>query len=490
MDFNQTDITQLHADLVAGKVTATELVEASLKRMDATEADVNAFVNRNDEAALKQAQALDAAGIKEDQLLAGIPLAVKDNILTQGLTTTASSKMLEHFTPVFDATVVEKLNQAGAINVGKTNLDEFAMGSSTETSYFGTTKNPWDLTRVPGGSSGGSAAAVAAGDVLGALGTDTGGSIRMPAAFNGVVGMKPTYGRVSRWGVIAFGSSFDQVGWITRTVKDNAILMSAISGQDDHDMTSSHQAVPDFAAGLDEASVKGLRIAVPKEYVSDAIDEDVREVIEAGLKHLESLGAIVDEVSLPHTKYGVPVYYILASSEASSNLQRFDGIRYGFRADDVKNLEDVYVKTRSEGFGEEVKRRIMLGTFSLSAGFYDAYFNKAAKVRRLIAQDFEKVFEDHDVIIGATGVSTAFKIGEDIDDPKKMYYNDILTVTANLAGVPAMSIPAGFSKKNGMPVGMQLIGKKYDEQTLYNTAYVFEQTTDAHNHHAKLGGDQ
>lgn len=490
MDYRQTDITQLHADLVAGKVTATELVQASLQRMDETEADVNAFVTRNDEAALAKAKELDAAGIPSDQLLAGIPLAVKDNILTKGLRTTASSKMLENFTPVFDATVVEKLNEAGFINVGKTNLDEFAMGSSTETSYFGTTHNPWDLTRVPGGSSGGSAAAVAAGDVLGAFGTDTGGSIRMPASFNGIVGMKPTYGRVSRWGVIAFGSSFDQVGWLTQTVKDNAILMTAISGQDDHDMTSSSRPVPDFAAGLDQASVKGLRIGVPKEYMSDAIDADVREVIQAGLDHLVSLGATVDEVSLPHTKYGVPAYYILASSEASSNLQRFDGIRYGFRADDVKNLEDVYVKTRSEGFGDEVKRRIMLGTFSLSAGFYDAYFNEAAKIRRLIAEDFENVFKDHDVIIGATGTSTAFKIGENVDDPTKMYYNDVLTVTANLAGVPAMSVPAGFSKDNGMPVGMQLIGKKYDEQTLYNTSYVFEQTTDYHKQIAKLGGDQ
>lgn len=490
MDYRQTDITQLHADLVAGKVTATELVQASLQRMDETEADVNAFVTRNDEAALAKAKELDAAGIPSDQLLAGIPLAVKDNILTKGLRTTASSKMLENFTPVFDATVVEKLNEAGFINVGKTNLDEFAMGSSTETSYFGTTHNPWDLTRVPGGSSGGSAAAVAAGDVLGAFGTDTGGSIRMPASFNGIVGMKPTYGRVSRWGVIAFGSSFDQVGWLTQTVKDNAILMTAISGQDDHDMTSSSRPVPDFAAGLDQASVKGIRIGVPKEYMSDAIDADVREVIQAGLDHLVSLGATVDEVSLPNTKYGVPAYYILASSEASSNLQRFDGIRYGFRADDVKNLEDVYVKTRSEGFGDEVKRRIMLGTFSLSAGFYDAYFNEAAKIRRLIAEDFENVFKDHDVIIGATGTSTAFKIGENVDDPTKMYYNDVLTVTANLAGVPAMSVPAGFSKDNGMPVGMQLIGKKYDEQTLYNTSYVFEQTTDYHKQIAKLGGDQ
>ncbi len=376
---------------------------------------------------------------------------------------------------------------------------------------------------VPGGSSGGSAAAVAAGDVLGALGTDTGGSIRMPASFNGVVGMKPTYGRVSRWGIIAFGSSFDQVGWLTQNVKDNALLTALISGNDERDMTSSLKEVPDWAAQLNEnTNVKGLRIAVPKEYF-DGLDEDVQEVIKAALDHLESLGAIVDEVSLPHTKYGVPAYYILASSEASSNLQRYDGIRYGFRAADVKNLEDVYVRSRSEGFGEEVKRRIMLGTFSLSAGFYDAYFNKAAKVRRLIAQDFEDVFKDHDVfslsagfydayfnkaakvrrliaqdfedvfkdhdvIVGATGASTAFKIGAEIDDPQTMYMNDVLTVPVNMAGLPAMSIPAGFSAKNGMPVGLQIIGKAFDEQTVYNTGYVFEQTTDFHKKTPKLGG--
>lgn len=300
--------------------------------------------------------------------------------------------------------------------------------------------------------------------------------------------MKPTYGRVSRWGIIAFGSSFDQVGWLTRTVKDNALLTQMISGNDEHDMTSSLKEVPNWAAQLnDDTNVKGLRIAVPKEYF-EGINDDVHEVIKNALDHLESLGAIIDEVSLPHTKYGVPAYYILASSEASSNLQRYDGIRYGFRAQDVKNIEDVYVRSRTEGFGEEVKRRIMLGTFSLSAGFYDAYFNKAAKVRRLIAQDFDNVFKDHDVILGATGASTAFKIGAEIDDPQTMYMNDVLTVPVNMAGLPAMSVPAGFSAKNGMPVGLQIIGKPFDEQTVYNTAYVFEQTTDVHKKAPKLGG--
>ncbi|MCX2186339.1 Asp-tRNA(Asn)/Glu-tRNA(Gln) amidotransferase subunit GatA [Limosilactobacillus pontis] len=488
MDFYQTDLTQLHDDLVNKKISATELAKETFNHIKGNDNQVKAFITLNEDAAIKRAQEIDTAGIAGDQLVSGVPLAVKDNILTKGLTTTAASKMLANFNPVYDATVVDKLNRAGFINVGKTNLDEFAMGSSTENSAFFTSHNPWDLTRVPGGSSGGSAAAVAAGDVLGALGTDTGGSIRMPASFNGVVGMKPTYGRVSRWGIIAFGSSFDQVGWLTRTVKDNAYLTALIAGNDEHDMTSSLKEVPDWAANLnDSTSVKGLRIAVPKEYFDD-LDEDVHDVIKAALDHLESLGAIIDEVSLPHTKYGVPAYYILASSEASSNLQRYDGIRYGFRAKDVKNLEDVYVRSRSEGFGEEVKRRIMLGTFSLSAGFYDAYFNKAAKVRRLIAQDFDDVFKNHDLILGATGASTAFKIGAEIDDPKKMYMNDVLTVPVNMAGLPSMSVPAGFSAKNGMPVGLQIIGKPFDEQTIYNAGYVFEQTTDFHKQAPKLGG--
>ena len=488
MDFYQTDLSQLHDDLKNKKISATESTKETFDHIKKNEDQVKAFITLNEEAAMKKAAEIDQQGISEDQLTSGIPLAVKDNILTKGLKTTAASKILENFNPVYDATVVEKLNNNGFINVGKTNLDEFAMGSSTENSAFFTTHNPWDLTRVPGGSSGGSAAAVAAGDVLGALGTDTGGSIRMPASFNGIVGMKPTYGRVSRWGIIAFGSSFDQVGWLTRTVKDNALLTQMISGNDEHDMTSSLKEVPNWAAQLnDDTNVKGLRIAVPKEYF-EGINDDVHEVIKNALDHLESLGAVIDEVSLPHTKYGVPAYYILASSEASSNLQRYDGIRYGFRAKDVKNIEDVYVRSRTEGFGEEVKRRIMLGTFSLSAGFYDAYFNKAAKVRRLIAQDFDNVFKDHDVILGATGASTAFKIGAEIDDPQTMYMNDVLTVPVNMAGLPAMSVPAGFSAKNGMPVGLQIIGKPFDEQTVYNTAYVFEQTTDVHKKAPKLGG--
>lgn len=488
MKFNETSITDLHKQLVNGDVTATELTKAAFDRIQETEPQLHAFLTLNEEAALKRAAEIDQSGVKDDQLLAGIPLAVKDNIVTKGLRTTAASKILGNFTPVYDATVIKKMKDAGFINVGKTNMDEFAMGSSTENSGFQITKNAWDTTRVPGGSSGGSAASVAAGDVLAAFGTDTGGSIRQPASFNGIVGMKPTYGRVSRWGVIAFGSSFDQVGWLSKNVKDNAILMQAISGLDKHDMTSSNREVPNWAANLDQASVKGLKIAVPEEYTSDALDDDVREVIQAALKHFESLGATVDTVSLPHTKYGVSAYYILASSEASSNLQRYDGIRYGYRAQDVKNLDDVYVRTRTEGFGDEVKRRIMLGTFSLSAGFYDAYFNKAAKVRRLIADDFNKVFKDYDLIMGATDASTAFPIGDKVSDPTKMYLNDALTIPVNMAGLPAMSLPAGFSKKDGLPVGLQIIGKPFDEQTIYDAAYTFEQTTDFHKKNAQLGG--
>lgn len=488
MTFYNQDIAGLHAALVKGEVSASELTKQAFDRIKETDGDVQAFLALNEAAAMKQAAEIDQAGIDPNKPLDGIPLAVKDNILTKDLTTTAASKMLEHFQPVYSATVVEKLAAAGAINVGKTNLDEFAMGSSTENSAFQTTHNPWDLTRVPGGSSGGSAAAVAAGDVLGALGTDTGGSIRMPAAFNGIVGMKPTYGRVSRWGVIAFGSSFDQVGWLSQSVKDNAILMNAIAGQDPRDMTSSHREVPDFTAALnDQASVKGLRIAVPKEYMV-GLKPDVLAVVKKACEHMASLGAVIDEVSMPNTRYGVPAYYILASSEASSNLQRYDGIRYGFRAADVHSLEDVYVKTRSQGFGDEVKRRIMLGTFSLSAGFYDAYFNKAAKVRRLIAEDFDRVFADHDLIMGPTGTSTAFKIGAEVTDPKEMYFNDSLTVPVNMAGVPAMSVPAGFSADNGMPVGLQIIGRRYDEATIYRAGYVFEQTTDFHKQTPNLGG--
>ena len=487
MDFYDTDLTSLHEDLVNKKISSTELTKATYENIAADDDQVKAFLTLNQEQALKKAAEVDQQGVDVDQLVAGIPLGVKDNIVTKDLKTTAASKILSNFTPVYDAAVIEKLKAQNFIDAGKLNLDEFAMGGSTENSAFQTTHNPWDLTRVPGGSSGGSAAAVAAGEILAAMGTDTGGSIRLPASYNGVVGMKPTYGRVSRWGIIAFGSSLDQVGWLTRSVKDNALLTSLISGHDDRDLTSSTKEVPNFAGQLnDDTNVKGLRIAVPKEYLGEGVDDNVKEVIQAALKHYESLGAIIDEVSLPNTQYGVAAYYIISSSEASSNLQRFDGIRYGVRVTDVENLEDVYVRSRSEGFGDEVKRRIMLGTFSLSAGFYDAYFMKASQIRTLIRQDFEKVFEDHDLVMGPAGPTVAYKIGSNITDPKAMYMNDVLTVPVNMAGLPGMAIPAGFA--DNMPVGLQIIGKPFDEETMYKAAYTFEQSTDFHKQTPKLGG--
>jgi len=485
MDFFNQDLTSLHADLVAKKISAAELTQATFDNMAKTDAKVDAFLNLNADAALKNAQAIDAKGINADNLLAGIPVGVKDNIVTKGLTTTAASKMLENFVPVYNATVVDKMLANDMVIVGKTNMDEFAMGGSTENSAFKVTKNPWDVSRVPGGSSGGSAVAVASGQVPVAYGSDTGGSIRQPASFNGIVGMKPTYGRVSRWGLIAFGSSLDQIGPMTRTVKDNAAALNLIAGNDVHDGTSSKREVPDFTAGL-TGDIKGMKIALPKEYMGDGIDPKVREVIQNAVKQFEDLGATVEEVSLPHSRYGVSAYYIIASSEASSNLQRFDGIRYGFRAQDVKNLEDVYVRSRSEGFGDEVKRRIMLGTFSLSAGYYDAYFHKAGQVRTMIIDDFNKVFNDYDLIIGPTAPTPAFKIGDEISDPITMYMNDVLTIPVNLAGLPGMSIPAGLA--DGMPVGLQLIGKSFDESTLYKAGYAFEQATDFHQATPDLGG--
>ncbi|PWF22333.1 Asp-tRNA(Asn)/Glu-tRNA(Gln) amidotransferase GatCAB subunit A, partial [Lactobacillus johnsonii] len=371
---------------------------------------------------------------------------------------------------VYDATVISKLKKAQATFVGKTNMDEFAMGSSTEHSYYGETHNPWNLDKVPGGSSGGSAAAVASGEVVAALGSDTGGSIRQPAAFNGIFGIKPTYGRVSRWGLIAFGSSLDQIGVMSKRVKDSAEVLNVIAGPDEHDATVSEQEVPDYTSFLGQ-DVKGLRVAVPKEYM-DAVDGEMREVIQKQIDVLKDAGAIINEVSLPHTKYVVPTYYIVASSEASSNLQRYDGIRYGYRAKDTKNLLDVYVKSRSEGFGDEVKRRIMLGSFALSAGAYDEFFKKAAQVRTLICRDFEKIFEENDVIVGPTTTEPAFGIGEEISDPIKMYNNDILTISANLAGIPAGSVPAGLV--DGMPAGLQIMAKRFDEGNVFKVADFIE----------------
>lgn len=480
MKFFDITVTELHQKLVDRELTVTELVSQTLDQIEADQAVLNDFVTINRDEALKQAQAIYEKGVDPDNLWAGIPIAVKDNIVTKGLKTTASSKMLSNFTPIYDATVIERLKANDVIVIGKTNLDEFAMGGSTETSFYGTTRNPWDHTKVPGGSSGGSATTVAAGNSIAALGSDTGGSIRQPASYTGIVGVKPTYGRISRYGLIAFGSSLDQIGPMTRTVKDNAALLNIIAGMDERDLTSSDKEVPDFTAKIGQ-DIKGMKIALPKEYLGKGINEDVKATIKQAVQTLTDLGATVEEVSLPRSNYGVAAYYIIGSSEASSNLQRFDGIRYGYRADDVKNLEDVYVKSRSEGFGDEVKRRIMLGTYALSAGSYDAFFKKAAQVRTLIIDDFNKVFENYDLIIGPTAPTPAYKIGAEVDDPTTMYMNDVLTIPVNLAGLPAMSLPAGFSE--GMPVGLQMIAKPFDEQTMYQAGAAFEAATNFYQKH-------
>lgn len=477
MTFNNKTIDELHDLLVKKEISAVELTKATLEDIKSREGAVDAFLTITEDAALAQAAALDEKGIDADNVMAGIPLAVKDNISTKGILTTAASKMLYNYEPIFDATSVAQAYAKDMIIVGKTNMDEFAMGGSNENSAFKPTKNAWDQTKVPGGSSGGSAATVAAGQVRLSLGSDTGGSIRQPAAFNGIVGMKPTYGRVSRFGLIAFGSSLDQIGPFSQTVKENAQLLNVISGHDVKDATSTINEIADFTSKIGQ-DIKGMKIALPKEYMGEGIDPQVKETILKAAKHLESLGAIIEEVSLPHSKYGVAVYYIIASSEASSNLQRFDGIRYGFRAEDATNLEEIYVKTRSQGFGEEVKRRIMLGTFSLSSGYYDAYFKKAGQVRTLIIQDFEKVFANYDLILGPTAPTVAFGLDTLNHDPVAMYLADLLTIPVNLAGLPGISIPAGFV--DGLPVGLQLIGPKYSEETIYQVAAAFEATTDYH----------
>ena len=488
MTFNHKTIEELHDLLVKKEISALELTKATLEDVKSREDAVGSFITIAEEAALAQAARVDEKGIDADNLLSGIPLAVKDNISTKGILTTAASKMLYNYEPIFDATAVAQAYAKDMVVIGKTNMDEFAMGGSGETSYYGATKNAWDQTKVPGGSSSGSAAAVASGQVRLSLGSDTGGSIRQPAAFNGIVGLKPTYGTVSRFGLIAFGSSLDQIGPFSQTVKENAQLLNVISGHDAKDSTSTVNEIADFTSKIGQ-EIKGMKIALPKEYIGEGIDPAVKDTILKAAKHFESLGAVVEEVSLPHSKYGVAVYYIIASSEASSNLQRFDGIRYGFRADDAKNLEEIYVKTRSQGFGEEVKRRIMLGTFSLSSGYYDAYFKKAGQVRSLIIQDFEKVFADYDLILGPTAPTVAFGLDTLNHDPLAMYLADLLTIPVNLAGLPGISIPAGFVE--GLPVGLQLIGPKYSEETIYQAASAFEATTDYHKQQPVIfGGDK
>lgn len=467
------------------KIKPSDVVKDIYDAIEETDPTIKSFLALDKENAIKKAQELDELQAKDqmDGKLFGIPMGIKDNIITNGLETTCASKMLEGFVPIYESTVMEKLHNENAVLIGKLNMDEFAMGGSTETSYFKKTVNPFDHKAVPGGSSGGSAAAVAAGLVPFSLGSDTGGSIRQPAAYCGVVGMKPTYGRVSRFGLVAFASSLDQIGPLTRNVKDNAIVLEAISGADANDSTSAPVDDVDFTSEIGK-DIKGLKVALPKEYLGEGVADDVKEAVQNAVETLKSLGAVVEEVSLPNTKFGIPSYYVIASSEASSNLSRFDGIRYGYHSKEAHSLEELYKMSRSEGFGKEVKRRIFLGTFALSSGYYDAYYKKSQKVRTLIKNDFDKVFENYDVVVGPTAPTTAFNLGEEIDDPLTMYANDLLTTPVNLAGLPGISVPCRQS--NGRPIGLQFIGKPFDEKTLYRVAYQYETQYNLHDVYEKL----
>ncbi|BAC12721.1 glutamyl-tRNA (Gln) amidotransferase subunit A [Oceanobacillus iheyensis HTE831] len=479
-------IKELEEKLHNKEITVEDLVKESYQRIHEVDQEVHAFLTLDEEKALEKARELDQLEDKTG-ILFGMPGGIKDNIVTKGLRTTCASQFLDNFNdPLYDATVVQKLQKENMVAVGKLNMDEFAMGSSNENSGYEPTRNPWNTEHVPGGSSGGSAAAVAAGEVLFTLGSDTGGSIRQPAAFCGVVGMKPTYGRVSRFGLVAFASSLDQIGPVTRTVEDNARVLEVIAGHDQMDTTSANVEVPSYTEALKQ-DVKGLKIAVPKEYLAEGVSKEVKDAILEALKVYESMGATWEEVSLPHSKYALATYYLLSSSEASANLARFDGVRYGVRSENADNMIDMFKKSRSEGFGEEVKRRIMLGTFALSSGYYDAYYKKAQKVRTLIKNDFDKILEEYDVIVGPTTPTPAFKVGEKTSDPLTMYANDILTIPVNLAGVPGISIPCGFSTE-GLPIGLQIIGNYFDESTVYRTAYAYEQATEHHKKRPQLGG--
>ncbi|MEK7223135.1 MAG: Asp-tRNA(Asn)/Glu-tRNA(Gln) amidotransferase subunit GatA, partial [Pseudomonadota bacterium] len=468
----------LSAALRRKEISSVELTRAFLERINKYK-DLNAFITVEPERSLAQARAADARIAKgEAGALTGIPIAQKDIFCADGWLTTCGSKILSNFVAPYDATTIEKFNNAGAVCLGKTNMDEFAMGSSNETSYYGVVKNPWNTAAVPGGSSGGSAAAVAARLAPAATGTDTGGSIRQPASLTNLTGLKPSYGRVSRYGMIAFASSLDQGGPMARTAEDAALMLNVMAGFDPRDSTSVDEPVPDYTKSLNN-DIKGLRIGLPKEYFSKGLSSEVAKVIETAIAEYKKLGAQVVEISLPNSQLAIPCYYVLAPAEASSNLSRFDGARYGYRAKDYTDLLDMYCKTRAEGFGAEVKRRIMIGTYALSAGYYDAYYLKAQKLRRLIAEDFRQAFESCDVIMGPTTPTTAFKIGEKSDDPVAMYLSDIYTISVNLAGLPGMSIPAGFAP-DGLPVGLQLIGQYFNESRLLNAAHCYQQVTDWH----------
>ncbi|ADQ46736.1 glutamyl-tRNA(Gln) amidotransferase, A subunit [Caldicellulosiruptor kronotskyensis 2002] len=459
------------------EVKCQEVVESVLERIKQVEDKVKSYITITEQEALENAKKIDEKIVKGEDVgvLYGLPIALKDNLCTNGIKTTCASKILYNFVPPYDATVVKKLKENDMTLLGKLNMDEFAMGSSTENSAFHTTRNPWDLERVPGGSSGGSAAAVAADEAFFTLGSDTGGSIRQPASLCGVVGMKPTYGRVSRFGLVAFASSLDQIGPLTKDVEDCALAMNIICGHDPYDATSAPIDVPDFTKALVN-DVKGLKIGVPREYMEKGVNDEVKKAVEKALELLKSLGADYEEFSIPIVEYALPTYYIIASSEASSNLARYDGIKYGYRTQNYEDLIDLYKKTRSEGFGAEVKRRIMLGTYALSAGYYDAYYKKGLQVRTLIKRAFDEAFQKYDVIITPTSPTTAFKIGERVSNPLEMYMSDICTVPVNIAGLPAISIPCGFDS-NGLPIGLQIIGKAFDEQTILRVAYTYEQNS-------------
>ncbi|KAF0284449.1 Asp-tRNA(Asn)/Glu-tRNA(Gln) amidotransferase subunit GatA [Spiribacter roseus] len=473
-------IAELAAALERGECSSVELTRAALERIERA-ADLNAFITVTPESALAEAEAADAARARgEAGPLTGIPIAHKDIFCTEGVRTSCASRMLENFVPPYDAFVVERLRAAGTVSVGKTNMDEFAMGSSNETSYFGAVKNPWDRQAVPGGSSGGSAAAVAAGLVPAATGTDTGGSIRQPAALTGISGLKPTYGRVSRYGIVAFASSLDQAGPMASSAEDLAILLQGMAGFDRRDSTCVERPVPDYRAQMAATDLRGLRVGLPREFLeAEGVDAEVSGGISAAAQALGDAGAEVREISLPNAGMAVPVYYVIAPAEASSNLSRFDGVRYGYRCEAPADLEDLYKRSRGEGFGEEVKRRIMVGTYALSAGYYDAYYHKAQQVRRLVQQDFARAFESVDVIAGPTAPSTAFPLGAKADDPVQMYLSDIFTIAVNLAGLPALSVPAGFGG-GGRPIGLQLIGSHFDEGRLLGAAHGYQQITDWH----------
>ena len=475
---NITDLTvhELMEKLEKKELTSEEITKAYIDRINEKEKDVDAFVTLTTDDALKQAKEIDEKRKNGEDVskLAGIPIGIKDNMCTKGVKTTCSSKMLENFISPYDATVVEKINEIQMPSLGKLNMDEFAMGGSTEYSYFKKTKNPWNLNKVPGGSSGGSAAAVAAKMVPWALGSDTGGSIRQPASLCGVVGLKPTYGLVSRFGLVAFASSLDQIGPITKDVKDAAMLLNVIAGHDERDTTSAIVEKKDYVKAL-KNDVKGLKIGVPKEYFGEGINEEVKQTLEEAIKKYEELGATVEECSINVADYALATYYIIACAEASSNLGRFDGIRYGYRTKNYENLKDIYRNSRSEGFGAEVKRRIILGTYVLSSGYYDAYYKKAQQVRTLVKQEFAKAFEKYDVLLTPTSPTVAFNIGEKSENPLEMYLSDICTVSVNIAGLPGISIPVGVDK-SGMPIGMQLIGNHFEEETILNAAYTYEQS--------------